>query len=1068
MSYPSASTPNPSVHYAEPFPANQLAFAASELEAIGQNLLGGFIRQVVLGFLGAVTGNTLPAFLSQLSAFSNSLQSDISGATAAINSMISGVGGTVASDVSTAINTAKSDATSAVSELDALISGVGGTVISDVVAVLQRVQGTLDAIANALGQTGTGHTVSQVQSYLESIPNTNVLGTLGPNTISDALGAAVDAMYQGLASDASAVGNSLAALTGVSNQLASFLGFVPGNTSAPPENSIAAITQTNNTNIANRASTKPVYAGVDQSADPVFNFSQLQGSSVPTINVTNSQSVIGMIGTPDAGIKESVEWYGGGTTNIDALYINVYEVSVSTGVMTWLWTSPNLIVSPGVNNAMSWNYADISPAASYITTAQGNYYAVEMQVIGTGTYTIAGIQHMAAAHPTAIPGALGATRTQVAAPLLTNVGAGGGSNYHGTATNPWTHTFGPNDTLLVVAANCWGVHESMTFTVGGVNIPAIPGLPGEQYYTDPGVQASAGDVYALFIPPSMQGTTQHITAAESGVTGWAAQSFSFSGAYGLGSGTITAGSTTGMSQSVSAAANELVFQAFFTTALPAAITGYNQTQQYTYGAADKGSLNFLVGTAPGAPTVNFSATCPFTSYYYGQAWLSVAIPIIGPPISGIVTPNAIGTPYTKNTATAANTNFSGNIAINPGAGDGVLVAVAISTPSETAYTGQVEALYNGTTAMTPLGEIPLDGATYGILLLYGLLDAPGGAATINVQGNATVAIESVIANAVSYSNAGSFGTAVTGYGSSSPSSGAITTAVPGALIANVFAAENASGGASIAGYSGTQHYSGTVEQGSTYGLALVMGDTAVHSVGASATITATSSNVWGSVSVPVFANPVTPPTIANPANPSSVASYSTNVPWFALCGSAGVTQFSPVLTGYTTAGSYVYEIPSWANHFDIIVAGAGGGGSGSLFATAGNGGSAGAWNAVTLTRAQMTDNGTVAAASVTVGAGGNGAPGSGYNGVAGQASSVGITGYGTVSAAAGVGGTGASGAYNGAGPGDETFGGNTYYGGATQTVPGSPGNSPGGAGAGGNNSGGGAGAPGAVFILAYQ
>ncbi len=478
-------------------------------------------------------------------------------------------------------------------------------------------------------------------------------------------------------------------------------------------------------------------------------------------------------------------------------------------------------------------------------------------------------------------------------------------------------------------------------------------------------------------------------------------------------------------------------------------------------------MNFLVGTAPGAPTVNFTATCLFTDYYRSPLWCSAAIPLIGEPISGIVTPNAIGTPYTNNTVTAANTNFSGDITINPDAGDGVLVAVAIATPDTSGYTGQIEALYNGATTMTPLGEIALNDTAQGIVLLFGLLDAPGGAATINVQGSATAAIESVIANAVSYSNALAFGAVVTGYGTSSPSSGAIA-AVPGAVIANVFAAMSSGGAATITGYSGTQRYSGTVEQGSTYGLALVMGDTSVHSVGASATITAASSNAWGSVSVLVVANPVVPDTIANPATPGSLASYATSVPWFALCGSAGTTQFSPVLTGYATAGDYIYEIPTWANNFDIIVVGAGGGGAGSLFASAGNGGSPGAWNAVTLTRAQMTDNGAQSTASALVGAGGNGAPGSDYTGVAGQPVSVDVTGYGVISAAGGAGGASASGAYDGGAPGNETFGGNTYYGGATQTVPGYPGNSPGGGGAGGTNGGGGVGAPGAVFILAYQ
>lgn len=71
-----------------------------------------------------------------------------------------------AAHLATFITGANTNANLAATDIGALISGVGGAAITDVVALINLIQQIIDALANALGHTGTGHTPSQVQGYV--------------------------------------------------------------------------------------------------------------------------------------------------------------------------------------------------------------------------------------------------------------------------------------------------------------------------------------------------------------------------------------------------------------------------------------------------------------------------------------------------------------------------------------------------------------------------------------------------------------------------------------------------------------------------------------------------------------------------------------------------------------------------------------------------------------------------------------------------------------------------------------------------------------------------------------
>ena len=103
--------------------------------------------------------------------------------------------------------------------------------------------------------------------------------------------------------------------------------------------------------------------------------------------------------------------------------------------------------------------------------------------------------------------------------------------------------------------------------------------------------------------------------------------------------------------------------------------------------------------------------------------------------------------------------------------------------------------------------------------------------------------------------------------------------------------------------------------------------------------------------------------------------FSSNVPWFGLGGSAGSGAMVPTTTPYIGQGTYTYTIPTWANHLDLIPLGAGGAGQGGGFVTASTGGYPGSFNPQTVTLGNQIPRSTTQL-TIVVGAGGaEGGPG---------------------------------------------------------------------------------------------
>lgn len=405
------------------------------------------------------------------------------------------------------------------------------------------------------------------------------------------------------------------------------------------------------------------------------------------------------------------------------------------------------------------------------------------------------------------------------------------------------------------------------------------------------------------------------------------------------------------------------------------------------------------------------------------------------------TPNATSNTFTwSHTATA---------------GAAVVVSVACAGPSSTPTTS----VTYGSHTMTLLGTMSSNNAGGSWVQLFGLLNAPSGAQTVSVTVSSSSTIADVAGQSVSYTGCASFGTAVTSFGTnfSTPS---LTV---GSALENTVVCGFVAGGSSaftMTGFSGTQRSAQYPFTGSNY-LGTVFGD-APGTTSTSVSVTVGGGgNYWGGVGIDLLPS-------LEPAPTTPAFTYSGNVPWFGLGGSAFA---GPTVTNYGTPGTYTYTVPTWmkwGDKFDIAGLGAGGGGQSAYGWAVGQGGYAGIWSTQTLVYGVDIPLSTTTF-TVTVGAGGiGGADGTfGFPGSAGGDTTIAITGLASSIAAAG--GAGGNGGTNGAGtgPGPITFNGVTYPGGADVSL-GQHGTTGGGGGAGGVWGAGADGGDGAVTITAYQ
>lgn len=470
----------------------------------------------------------------------------------------------------------------------------------------------IDTLMNAWDIPGTGFGISDLLARAQNIPNTKVIGELGPATIGEALKALTDAAHQG-ATGGTGTGIGLGQL---SNALASLLGIATSG-QAIANNTAAAL--------VGRAVQKPSYKALDKTADATFDLlPTMPGTAATFVPVTATTSAMSVVDIADGGVKQSVQWYGQSTTGITSMILNLWSVNQTTGVFSKLYSSTNIIGL--VSNGLTRNSHNM-PSGNWVTTLPGESYFWEMQVLGTGTYQIAGIaNHWASANTAVYPSAWGAYRT-TPAPVFDAASNSGTVN----SWAPHTHTATAGATVLAFVRN---TVAPTTVTYGGVTMT----------YLGTAVTIASSTNVRVYALQNVAGGAKTVT--QTGGTVSYLASVSYTGVGAIGTPVVAGSGATSSSLALtlpSAATTQIGVVMFSTsgtgnplTALTAGTNRTSDTQTYTF-----------LGDGPGATSINFTAHSNTSAQWGG----------IGVTLGGVV-PAA---PSTFTPGTTANTGYSSNV-----------------------------------------------------------------------------------------------------------------------------------------------------------------------------------------------------------------------------------------------------------------------------------------------------------------------------------------------------------------------------------------------------------------------
>lgn len=312
---------------------------------------------------------------------------------------------------------------------NAFKGGVGGTVADIQDALDDAGQAIRDALANALGHAGTGHTSANLLTYFANIPQ-NVIDGLGDaldEAGQDIRDAIVNAITGGSGTGHTS-GDVITALTniprdlvdGLEDELADLGDGVAdvfddvrdgwnhfwdgifggsGSTGKTAEDVKAAaasvtVTATDAVNAAQTATALATYAGgralwesANGSIDATMLESSLGTGSTPlNFAVTSTASAMGFVRTRVATDKSIVQWFGR-DNSLTTAKLHTYRMDPTTGDLTWLQTKD--IVPASLPNAAAFGRVIIE-LDTPVHMEPGEVLAFELCVTG-GTHNIAGL-----------------------------------------------------------------------------------------------------------------------------------------------------------------------------------------------------------------------------------------------------------------------------------------------------------------------------------------------------------------------------------------------------------------------------------------------------------------------------------------------------------------------------------------------------------------------------------------------------------------------------------------------------------------------------------------------------
>lgn len=200
-------------------------------------------------------------------------------------------------------------------------------------------------------------------------------------------------------------------------------------------------------------------------------------------------------------------------------------------------------------------------------------------------------------------------QTIMVKPPVTYDATGAGATGHVTSLS-WSHTIGAQAKAVIVAATMEGTGTA-TAKVGSTSMTQLAGPVGDY--------SGIGDylvMFGLLNPPT---GAQTVSITFGGTDYAAANSVSYLNVSSFGSPVTATGNSASLAVTATSASGQMVAQAF--AGLQSTISSYNQTSRYNAPYASGVHQPLLIGDAPGASTVNFTAS------QTSNPWAAAAVPL---------------------------------------------------------------------------------------------------------------------------------------------------------------------------------------------------------------------------------------------------------------------------------------------------------------------------------------------------------------------------------------------------------------------------------------------------------
>lgn len=422
MTYP--ITPNPGIHNDTYGNRQATIFAEQQLAYWAEQLPAAMTKLVVEAIIRALDGVLPAGWQQQLQALETAL--------APVQTTVNNLVALLEQIFGFAFSVASADARIVIADAQILTAAIksvfGNTDLgADVQAIVTDINTALGFINGVTGTLSTD--INDIQNALKNIPGANMLNVLGGANIADDLQQWSNSFVSNISTEAT---GTLSLIKSWWPHFTGFVGYQPSTPAVGATGSVYALAQTQQKFQQGQATAKPVNLNIDPSVDGVFNLSTVASlSSLPSVAVTQGNSVVGFILTPDGNAtapapKIDLAWIGypsgGNFTNITAIYLNVYQMDTAAGGLTLIQqiniTNPSAstLTEPTSFNPATGSAWQYYPMNATLPVQQGQVYAVELSILGSGTYYVAGLGNALPVHPTVFPKQWGATR--VSAPTV--------------------------------------------------------------------------------------------------------------------------------------------------------------------------------------------------------------------------------------------------------------------------------------------------------------------------------------------------------------------------------------------------------------------------------------------------------------------------------------------------------------------------------------------------------------------------------------------------------------------------------------------------------------------------